>query len=120
MMVMESTKRWQQLSRAPKVFNQHMRKLASVQSPDWPKWEEVGCNTGTGNSAVSQPRVAQVRVRCRNSGPEAVPQPVTAVSRVFAVLSVHCQSRSVIVTIIIILTNFLFTNIGVPEFVSRH
>src|ERR1700678_1826959 len=80
----------------------------------------LGCNTGTGNSAVSQPRVAQVRVRCRNSGPEAVPQPVTAVSRVFAVLSVHCQSRSVIVTIIIILTNFLFTNIGVPEFVSRH
>src|ERR1700678_95883 len=78
----------------------------------------LGCNTGTGNSVVSQPRVAQVRVRCRNLGPEAVPQPVTAVSWVFAVLSVHCQSRSVIVTIIIILTSFLFTNIGVPEFVS--
>src|ERR1700679_3676409 len=54
----------------------------------------LGCNTGTGNSAVSQPRVAQVRVRFRNSGPEAVPQPVTAVSRVFAVLSVHCQPKS--------------------------
>src|ERR1700678_2665779 len=53
---------------------------------------------GTGNSAVSQPQVPQVRVRFRNSGPVAVPQPVTAVSRVFAVLSVHCQpkSRSVI------------------------
>src|ERR1700679_88589 len=58
----------------------------------------LGCNTGMGNSAVSQPRVPQVRVRFWNSGPEAVPQPVTAVSRVFAVLSVHCQpkSRSVI------------------------
>src|ERR1700678_3685345 len=54
----------------------------------------LGCNTGTGNSAVSQPRVAQVRVRFWNSGPEAVPQPVTAVSRVFAVLSVHCQPKS--------------------------
>ena len=74
---------------------------------------------GTGNSAVSQPQVPRVRVQFRNSGPEAVPQPVTVVSRVFAVLSVHCQpkSRSVIVTIytiIIILTSFLFTNIGVP------
>ena len=76
---------------------------------DTEEWEEsaeeelsrhssLGCNTGTGNSAVSQPRVAQVRVRFRNLGPEAVPQPVTAVSRVFTVLSVHCQpkSRSVI------------------------
>jgi len=43
---------------------------------------------------VSQPRVAQVWVRFRNSGPEAVPQPVTVVSRVFAVLSVHCQPKS--------------------------
>src|SRR6202522_3426263 len=80
---------------------------------------DLGCNTGTGNSAVSQPQVPQVRVRFWNSGPEAVPQPVTAVSWVFAVLSVHCQpkSRSVIATIytiIIILTSFLFTNIGVP------
>src|SRR5271168_4440410 len=60
----------------------------------------LGCNMGMGNSAVSQPRVPQVRVRFWNSGPEAVPQPVTAVSRVFAVLSVHCQpkSRSVILS----------------------
>src|ERR1700678_3719717 len=49
---------------------------------------------GTGNSAVSQPQVPQVWVRFRNSGPVAVPQPVTAVSRVFAVLSVHCQPKS--------------------------
>ena len=48
---------------------------------------------GTGNSAVSQSRVAQVRVRFQNSGPEAIPQPVTAVSRVFAVLSVASQSQ---------------------------
>src|ERR1700678_4130748 len=50
---------------------------------------------------VSQPQVAQVRVQFWNSGPEAVPQPVTTVSRVFAVLSVHCRpkSRSVIITI---------------------
>ena len=47
-----------------------------------------------GNSAVSQPQVPQVRVRFRNLGPKAVPQPVTAVSRVFAVLSVHCQPKS--------------------------
>src|SRR5271168_5080037 len=63
----------------------------------WLHWvlpQCLGCNTGTGNSAVSQPRVAQVRVRFWNSGPEAVPQPVTAVSRVFAVLSVHCQPKS--------------------------
>jgi hypothetical protein len=49
----------------------------------------LGCNTGTGNSAVSQPRVPRVRVRFRDSGPEAVPQPVTAVSRVFTVLSCY-------------------------------
>src|ERR1700678_864478 len=84
----------------------------------------IGCNTGTGNSAVSQPQVPQVRVWFRNSGPEAVPQPVTAVSRVFVVLSVHCRpkSRSVIITIYTKYYNyidqfsqsFLSTNIGVP------
>src|SRR5882724_3203654 len=47
---------------------------------------QLGCNMGTGNSAVSQPWVPWVWVRFRNSRPEAVPQPVTAVSRVFTVL----------------------------------
>jgi hypothetical protein len=67
----------------------------TVNRSFWFSWDQVvllGCNTGTGNSAVSQPQVPQVRVRFRNLGPEAVPQPVTAVSRVFAVLSVHCQA----------------------------
>src|ERR1700678_3203807 len=76
------------LSHASQLVILHTRRLTTTLGP----W--LGCNTGTGNSAVSQPRVAQVRVRFWNSGPEAVPQPVTAVSRVFAVLSVHCQPKS--------------------------
>src|ERR1700678_1832209 len=69
----------------------------------------IGCNTGTGNSAVSQQQVPQVRVRFRNLGPEAVPQPVTAVSQVFVVLSVHCRpkSRSVNINTGIKLSDFL-------------
>jgi hypothetical protein len=46
----------------------------------------LGYNTGTGNTAVSQPRVPRVRVRFRNSRPGVTPRPVTAVSQVFAVL----------------------------------
>src|SRR6202522_1833535 len=67
-----------------------------LELPDNPNAEDsigLGCNTGMGNSAVSQPRVAQVRVQFQNLGPEAISQPVTAVSRVFAVLSVASQSQ---------------------------
>ena len=47
----------------------------------------LGCNMGMGNSAVSQPQVPQVQVWFRNSGPKAVPQPITTVSWVLMVLS---------------------------------
>jgi hypothetical protein len=72
---------------------------------------------GTGNSTVSQPQVPWVRVQFRNSRPKAVLQPVTMVLRVFMVLSAHkvkVSNSYLIYTII--LTSFLFTEIGVLRY----
>ena len=62
----------------------------------WSLW--LGCNTGTGNSTVSQSRVLEVQVQFPNSTPKGTPQPITTVSQVSAVLpSYHqlCKIQSI-------------------------
>ena len=51
--------------------------------------KSLGCNMGTGNSAVSQLQVPQVQVQFLNSGPKATPQPIPMVSWVFVMLQAH-------------------------------
>jgi len=53
----------------------------------------LGCDTGTGCTAVLWSRVSQVRVRFPKSRPEATPRPVTAVSRVFCGVTSSSLSR---------------------------